>query len=411
MDQESRVADLTLPKGVTIRIHRSGERSIQIAFSYEGNQCREALRCRAPTKANIRFASDLIARIRSEIAQGTFDYLRHFPNSKRARVILGRGATCTVSELLDDFLVEQQDQLAPSTMASWRSMTEERIKPGVGHLLVRDLTTSQIAAWIMSKDMQHLSLKFVRNCVTPLRRALYHAVKQGHRTENPAASKSLSVKECVPKAYWNTGWVPDPLNQSEIDAVLAACETPAARNFFSVAFETGLRTGEQIALKWKDIDFDNRLLNVERAIIEGYEKSTKTLAGQRTVELSDTAIEALRDQLDLTKHKVRVFCHPKTLLALKNSGEVYAMWVPAVRRAEIRYRCPRQTRHTYASRLISVKGVNLFWLAKQMGHVGIQMLNQHYARWIENNPRYRNGNVGTATGPSLPDATLGAGQQ
>jgi len=352
MDHESSVQNLVCPRGVTIRIHRSGQTSIQIAFPYKGHYCREVLKGREATKTNIRFAADLVARIRSEIAEGSFDYLKHFPKSKRARAILGRGATRTVSELLDDFLVEQVKCLAPSTVAAWRSMIEERVKPGVGHHFVRDLTTSQIAAWLMSAEMRDLSLKFVRNCITPLRRALFSAVHAGFRAENPVSSKSLSVKECVSKAQWDTGWKPDPLNQEEIDTLLTACETPATRNFFIVAFETGLRTGEMIALKWKNISFDKRHLTVERAIVEGYEKSTKTLAGCRTVELSDRAIEALRDQLDLTKHKVRVFCHPKTLLAFKNSREIYAIWQPAVRRAEIRYRCPRQTRHTYASRLI-----------------------------------------------------------
>jgi integrase len=298
-----------------------------------------------------------------------------------------------VSELLDVFLIEQTPRLARSTVMSWRSMIKERLKPGIGHYFVRDLTSSQISAWLKSDEMKDVTLKFARNCITPLRRALYKAVHDGYRTDNPAAPQSLSVKECIDKAQWKSGWIPDPLNQEEIDALLAACEFPATRNFFTVAFETGLRTGEMIALKWKNIDFDKRQLTVERAIVEGYEKSTKTLAGRRTVELSDEAIEALRDQLDLTKHRVRVFCHPKTLLAFKNSREIYAIWQPAVRRAEIRYRCPRQTRHTYASRLISLKGANLFWLSKQMGHVGTEMINQHYGRWIEGNPHYPNGSI------------------
>ena len=394
MDQKSDVQDLALPKGVTIRKHRSGDRSIQIAFSYQGHQCRESLRNRMPNRSNIRFAGDLVARIRSEIAQGTFDYLKYFPSSRRAQGILGRGTTYTVSELLDDFMANAEKDLAPSTMRASRSMIDERIKPGIGHLRVRDLTTSQIVALLSSSQMQNLSLKYVRNVVTPLRRALFQAVHAGYRADNPAASKSLSVKDCVPKAHWKTGFEADPFNDAEIAAILAACESPAARHFFAVAFATGLRTGEMIALKWRNVDFHKRVLTVERAIVEGYEKSTKTVAGHRVVELSDEAIDALKDQQEITGERTRVFCEPRTTLPLRNSHEIYNLWQPAIRRAQVRYRCPMQTRHTFASRMISNQGINLFWLAKQMGHRGVQMLNQHYARWIEGNAAYASGSGG-----------------
>ncbi len=90
MDHESSVQNLVCPRGVTIRIHRSGQTSIQIAFPYKGHHCREVLKGREATKTNIRFAADLVARIRSEIAEGSFEYLKYFPKSKRARAILGR---------------------------------------------------------------------------------------------------------------------------------------------------------------------------------------------------------------------------------------------------------------------------------------------------------------------------------
>jgi hypothetical protein len=55
---ESSFQDLTLPRGVTVRTHRSGASSIQIAFPYKGHHCREVLKGRRATKTNIRFAAD-----------------------------------------------------------------------------------------------------------------------------------------------------------------------------------------------------------------------------------------------------------------------------------------------------------------------------------------------------------------
>ncbi len=50
--------------------------------------------------------------------------------------------------------------------------------------------------------------------------------------------------------------------------------------------------------------------------------------------------------------------------------------------AQIRYRNPYQTRHTYATRVIS-SGVNLFWLSTQMGHKRPEMLFRHYRRYLK----------------------------
>jgi integrase len=167
---------------------------------------------------------------------------------------------------------------------------------------------------------------------------------------------------------------------------LDACAAPATRNLFQFAIATGLRTGELIALRWSDIDFDQRKCNVQRSIVEDYEKDTKTPKGNRAVDLSDEALEALINQRTISKKRSSVFCNPRTLLPLYNSGEIHWLWHKAVRKAEIKYRSPYQTRHTYASTKIT-DGCNLWELADQMGHVGTEMLNRHYGFWIEANTK------------------------
>lgn len=58
----------------------------------------------------------------------------------------------------------------------------------------------------------------------------------------------------------------------------------------------------------------------------------------------------------------------------------------ALKKAGIRYRNPYQTRHTYASMLLSA-GENPMWVAQQMGHKDWAMIRRVYGRWIpEMNP-------------------------
>ena len=378
---------MNLPTGVSIRPHKSGRKTIQIAFSYRGHHCRESLRHRPVTKQNLKYAADLVSRIRSKIAADRFDYLATFPKSKVARRVLGTGPTITVSELLDEHLKTRETSLERSTLAGLRSMIDERIKPGIGDMRVVDLTPTKVAAWLRSPEMAGLSLKYVRNVLSPLRLALFHAVHLGYRADNPVASDALNVKLLVPRAHWKSGHKPDPFTRHEVQRILDACDRPAFRNFLQFAFSTGLRTGELIALRWHDVHVDQRQIRVERAVVEGHEKGTKTKKGSRLVDLDDDAIAALTDQRLITGHRSRVFWHPTTELAFTKSSQIYWLWKGVITRAGVRFRCPKQTRHTFASTKIT-EDVNLFYLADQLGHEGIEMLNRHYGAYIrENTPR------------------------
>jgi integrase len=63
-----------------------------------------------------------------------------------------------------------------------------------------------------------------------------------------------------------------------------------------------------------------------------------------------------------------VFQKPRTLQRWAGDGPIRKMlWAHAVRKAGVRYRRPYQTRHTYASMMLSA-GKHPMWVAQQMGH-------------------------------------------
>ena len=155
-------------------------------------------------------------------------------------------------------------------------------------------------------------------------------------------------------------------------------------NLFRFAIQTGLRSSELCALRWRDIDFVGKTAHVQSASVSGVTKGTKTKAGTRKVELTDEAMIALNDQKPFSFMKNGcVFEDPKTNKPWASADAIRKKaWVPTLRKAGIRYRNPYQTRHTFATRLIS-RGVNLFWLAAQMGHKGPEMLFRHYGRYLK----------------------------
>jgi integrase len=145
----------------------------------------------------------------------------------------------------------------------------------------------------------------------------------------------------------------------------------------------GLRTSELIALEWSDIDLKAGLVRVRRASVNKHTKQPKTRAGERDVKLFPPALDALKNQQQFTYiSSGRVFNNPRTNTPWETDGQIRkTMWIPALKKASVIYRNPYQTRHTYASTLLSA-GENPLWVASQMGHKDWGMIRKRYGRWI-----------------------------
>jgi integrase len=62
-------------------------------------------------------------------------------------------------------------------------------------------------------------------------------------------------------------------------------------------------------------------------------------------------------------------------------------WAGHLKTAGVRYRGPNQCRHTFASQLLTSGGVNVEWVAEQMGHTSTAMIWRHYGKWIKDDER------------------------
>jgi integrase len=134
-----------------------------------------------------------------------------------------------------------------------------------------------------------LSPATVRRVHVVLRRALGQAKRWGWLVNNPAADASpgrISRTEVSP---------PDPSGVSRLLA-LADEHEPEFGVFLRLAASTGARRGELCALRWRDVDLDDRTVLISRSIVDGpdgyVEKETKTHAARR-IALGDSMVEAL----------------------------------------------------------------------------------------------------------------------
>lgn len=367
-----------LPRGVTIRKHRNGE-TINITFTYKGVKCREPLSNLDVTPKNIKYAERTLGEIHNKIERGTFVYAEYFPRSARLKIFGNAATGKTVKMYLDEYLeICETRNLSPSTIGGYKkcrsALSELHIFPA------SELTPAALKTWIQN---QKTSLKTIRNQLSFLRSSLDEAITDGVLQINPVSLITASRYRSK-ETETEDDYIVDPLTPAEVDALLTSAGNKQWENLFRFAIHTGMRSSELCALRWKDIDFIQKTAHVQSASVAGITKGTKTKAGTRKVELTDEAMLSLTSQKSFSFMKgATVFEDPKTGKAWANADAIRKKaWVPTLRKAGIRYRNPYQTRHTFATRLIS-QGVNLFWLATQMGHKGPEMLFRHYGRYLK----------------------------
>ncbi|KJO65804.1 integrase [Enterobacter hormaechei subsp. steigerwaltii] len=367
-----------LPRGVTIRKHRNGE-TINITFTYKGVKCREPLSNLDVTPKNIKYAERTLGEIYNKIERGMFVYAEYFPRSTRLKIFGNAAAGKTVKMYLDEYLgICETRKLSPSTIGGYKKC---RSALSALHMFpASELTPAALKTWIQN---QKTTLKTIRNQLSFLRSALDEAVTDGVLQINPVSLVTASRYQSD-KSEAESSYVIDPLSPAEVDALLSAAGNKQWENLFRFAIHTGLRSSELCALRWRDIDFVQKTAHVQNACVVGVIKGTKTKAGTRKVELNEEALEALNNQKTFTFLKNgTIFEDPKTNMPWASADAIRKKaWMPTLRKSGVRYRNPYQTRHTFATRHIS-QGVNLFWLASQMGHKGPEMLFRHYGAYLK----------------------------
>lgn len=370
---------LETPPGVTVREFATGSR-IQIAFTFEGRECREMLPAGPVNKSSIQRAAVLREDIRAKIKAGDFDYAEHFPESPRAGVSRKKAGLmrALLQKQLETYERQVQNgQLSPSTYNGYAKVINgERMKHW-HEVQASDVTPSMLREWITEMDC---TSKAIRNMLIPLRSVFEDALNDGLIEFDPF--ERIALTKLIRQTSRASDYVVQPFTRAEREAILVACREDE-RPMLQFWFNSGLRPGELQALLWEHIDFDKKIARIALNQVAGVVKAPKTEAGKRDVELNAEAVEALKQQRSVSQARgARVWLNPRTLKPWTTDAQIRkTLWLPVMERAGIEYRNPYQIRHTYASTLLTA-GANPWYVAQQLGHEDVEMVFRTYGKFI-----------------------------
>lgn len=345
--------------------------SLRLQFYYKGQRFRPTLKgLSAKKKTHWKTAEDKLTQIQAEIISGDFNFARHFPEHPKARQFL-KGSDITIEAKLSEWIEAKRRSLSPSTLRSYRSSINHHLNPTFGATYLPDLTIQMVKTWIQTLQIE-LTNKTINNHMVPLREIYKEAFEEELIDKNPLERIRHPVIE-KPEV--------EPFQPEEMWRIINASEGQI-KNLIQFAFWTGLRTGEYIALKWDDVDIEKREAYIRHTRNRtGNKSSPKTKGSVRKLQLTPPATEALREQRKFTSEG-HVFRDPRTDKPWKHDSPVRELaWKPALKAADVSYRKPYATRHTFASMMLS-SGMAPMWVVHQMGHTNLSQLISTYGKYI-----------------------------
>lgn len=356
--------------------------SIRVNFTYGGEWCRETLEGPggaplSPTPSNLKYASRLVQSIRQRILAGTFDYAEFFPNSPKATKHAGGDTFGHYADLyVDAKCSKTARELADATKSQYKNELV-RWKKRLG----ADRAMASIRhSWLVSEigKVAFPSARMRNNSLIPLRAVfeLWVADDRMHRANPMEGIDNATVQKGLP----------DPLSVDEVEAILAHLKKrhhALIALYFELAFFSGMRPEELIALRWSKVDWNANRVRVDVVrTFKGREKATKTYTA-RDAELPKRGMDTLRRLRKWTQLKDHghVLENPVTERPWHDErSQRDHYWKPALKALKIRPRRASQTRSTYATMCL-MAGMNPAKVATDLGH-DVKMFFEAYATWI-----------------------------
>ncbi len=196
-------------------------------------------------------------------------------------------STLSLREFVDEFFVPLAlPVLKLSTRKRYQSTLNLHLLPAFGNRRLCDISAVEVQRYILEKFSKGLGWETCNHLRNLLSKIFASAKKWGHFAgENPASAVELPEKK---PAREKCVLMPD-----DVTRLLAVLREPVF-TMALIAVLTGLRIGEIIGLRWKDVDLDQKELRVERTVYRGSIGSPKTKGSRRTLPLPETAVMALK---------------------------------------------------------------------------------------------------------------------
>jgi integrase len=254
----------------------------------------------------------------------------------------------------------------PSTLQDYEIIARRHLVPFFGGRSLDRIDTQLVSDYLVAKRREGLASNSIKNQMTFLHGIFRHAMKKGWARANPVAAVDRPREDAV-----------DPdirfLDREEVEALLRATpESPLGaieHAIYLVAAQCGLRQGELLALRWRDVDWSAGVLRVRRNYTRGTWGTPKSRRSSRAVPMTSRVmgeLDRVFKRSQFTADDDLVFAHPR-IGSVLDASKLRKRFAKAVKRAGLRPVRFHDLRHTFGTQAAAA-GVPLRTLQEWMGH-------------------------------------------
>ena len=263
-----------------------------------------------------------------------------------------------------------------TTQASYENRIYNHIITEIGKIPLNRLTQNDLQQFysrlkkggrkrLTDQYGEDLSDRMVRSCHTTCRTALDKAVVEGLITNNPSIGCKLPPKK---------GREMQVLTQTEIVRFLTQAKSEGYYEMFLLELTTGMRRGEIVGLKWRDLNMLTGELHIARQVVKTATgciiTMPKTKSSIRTILLPQEMVTLLAELKKQTKGEW-MFPSPVKEGEPRNPTAVYRRFQLILERSSCKKIRFHDLRHTFATMALE-NGMDIKTLSAMIGHISAE---------------------------------------
>ncbi|MEH7108786.1 tyrosine-type recombinase/integrase [Bacillus sp. JJ1764] len=262
------------------------------------------------------------------------------------------------------------------------SIVKNHINPKLGHMELTKIKPIHIQSLINQLAGKGYSSETIIKVRSVIRNSMEHAcdldlisVNSAVKVKLPRASKKVDIE------VWN---------KDEVNHFLRAAKED--RNFvlFHLAIMAGMRQGELLGLRWKDVDLEKGLIRMSQTLSHDWKQfleGAKTKSSIRTIQIPKPTTKLLKKQkVHISKEKLEMgqdYEDHDLVICTKlgtplNPANVRRTFKRLLSQAEVKSIRFHDLRHTHATLLLS-EGVNVKVISERLGHSNIKITLDTYS--------------------------------
>ncbi len=305
-----------------------------------------------------------------------------------------------ISELSKGIYIDAKDMLFKHLVEEWLDLSKVRVRdttfknyfraaniriiPALGQMKINELNHVAIQKYINELIEENLTPRYIEYLFTIINGAVEHAVKTERLIKNPLQYVEVPRPRRKNHVTWSIDEVNRFLNFAKFD-------NPIYYITLKIAIHTGMRRGEVLGLRWKDVDLKEQKISVTQSLVydeEGFRFSDlKTNSSKRLISIDDDLTSELKRykvqqnhfklSLGVEYHDQDLVCcredgkpiYPRTL-AMHFDSTIKKSGVPKIRLHDLR--------HTHATILLKL-GENPKVVSERLGHSNVKMTLDTYS--------------------------------